>query len=215
MKVIFLDIDGVLNTAAHSIHMHRAIADLVLPRTQVQQAEPLRGQPANGKLQFVCTGIAEYIDPTQLFPAPDLETARRQVVGKVFNQVYRDPSAPFDPIAVDNLRLILTAPREDDLRLVISSSWRSSGLQAMRDLWKRRALPGTPFDITPDFRPRPRGEEIAYWLSEHDEVTHYCIIDDDNDMLPEQQPHFVQPNGFYGLSEDDVCAARRILELPQ
>jgi hypothetical protein len=33
---------------------------------------------------------------------------------------------------------------------VISSSWRTDGLDIMKDLWKYRDLPGEVIDVTPD-----------------------------------------------------------------
>ena len=52
-----------------------------------------------------------------------------------------------------------------------------------------------------------RGEEIASWLKRHPEIKYYIIVDDDNDMLYEQQSHFVQTEttkGF-GLAEYQQC----------
>src|SRR4051794_29023889 len=37
-----------------------------------------------------------------------------------------------------------------------------------------------------------RGGEIAEWLSKHPEVTVYAIVDDDEDMLPEQRHRLVR-----------------------
>jgi hypothetical protein len=49
-------------------------------------------------------------------------------------------------------------------------------------------------DMTPQaWEPHQRrGHEIKAWLDDHIEVTHYAIVDDDCDMLPEQKPQFVQ-----------------------
>jgi hypothetical protein len=51
--------------------------------------------------------------------------------------------------------------------------------------------------------PHVRGEEIADWLRRNP-VERYAIVDDDGDMLPEQQPFFVQTTFDLGLTQ--ACA---------
>lgn len=58
-------------------------------------------------------------------------------------------------------------------------------------------------DVTPDNE--SKGMEVADWLSQHGgQVSNYSIIDDENDMLPEQQTHFVQTNPQFGISKKNV-----------
>lgn len=85
---------------------------------------------------------------------------------------------------------------------VISSSWRHNGrgLRALkaagityigttismmteRFKWKEANPDKTSIEFM------ERGKEIQFWLDEHPEVTRFCIIDDDSDMLPTQK-HF-------------------------
>lgn len=95
---------------------------------------------------------------------------------------------------VDNLAWII---QETGAKIVVSSSWRHSGLQFILDMWRDRDLPGEVVDITGDrldldcfsFQ---RGVEIQEWLDVHPEVTKYVILDDDGDMLRHQWPNFVQ-----------------------
>jgi hypothetical protein len=98
----------------------------------------------------------------------------------------------------DNLKWIV---EETKAKIVISSSWRLSGLIAMREMWEHRGLAGEIIDITPNLTygeglltSTPRGEEIKAWL-DLNPVRRYCIIDDDSDMLTEQKPFFVQTFG--------------------
>ena len=57
-----------------------------------------------------------------------------------------------------------------------------------------------------------RGEEIKEWLTKHGKrVSHYVIIDDMDNMLSEQQSHFVQTNPEVGITEDDADNAVKIL----
>jgi hypothetical protein len=105
---------------------------------------------------------------------------------------------------------------ETDAKIVISSTWRSSGIEFMRKVWELEGMHGEIIGITPSFRGDingytiPRGCEIDYYL-EHDlkfnhinwdksvqqeyiertGVENYIIIDDDSDMLYGQRNHFV------------------------
>jgi hypothetical protein len=71
----------------------------------------------------------------------------------VLNNVYcesRDKfGCTFHSNFVDNLRSIID---KTGAKIVISSSWRTDGLDIMKDLWKYRDLPGEVIDVTPDYR---------------------------------------------------------------
>ena len=57
-----------------------------------------------------------------------------------------------------------------------------------------------------------RGEEIKEWLMKHAKrVSSYAIIDDMDNMLPEQQSHFVQSNPEVGITEGDADTIITIL----
>jgi len=128
---------------------------------------------------------------------------------------------------VDNLRKIVD---ETDAKIVISSTWRYSGLQAMRDMWSDRGYPGDVIGITIDsvqivdlgicefYDLVDRGHEIQHWLDNHDDIDSYVILDDDNDMLDSQRGNFVRTSNNpthpgmidigYGLTE--ICANEAI-----
>ena len=130
----------------------------------------------------------------------------------------------FDPKAVANLRRIV---EETGAIIVISSSWKCMGLSQMEEMWDVRNLPGKIVGITPNSVSDEllvnadidsielfhiRGEEIKEWLTRHGKhVSHYVIIDDMDNMLPEQQSVFVQTNPEVGLTEDDANKAIVIL----
>lgn len=124
---------------------------------------------------------------------------------------------PFDPEAVANLARIIDETGAD---IVISSSWKFWGLSTMIDLWKERVLPGKIVSITPNTMSDEmllnvdltdwasmagKGHEIKEWLSKKGKnVEQYAILDDADDMLPEQQSHFVQTNPKVGITEEDA-----------
>ena len=98
----------------------------------------------------------------------------------------------FDDVAIALVRNICAAA---GAQIVLSSSWRTD-----KD-WKRigTSLSLPIFDRTPSLA-GPRGEEIAAWLADHQEVECYAILDDDGDMLDEQQPFFVQTTHQDGVT---------------
>ena len=123
----------------------------------------------------------------------------------------------FDAKAVANLSKIV---EETEAEIVISSSWKNVGLVELQNMWRDRDLPGKIVDITPDYMSDElllkedsadmdylyeRGSEIQGWLLLHgDDVGRYVIIDDMDDILPEQQSHFVQTDPEVGITNDDV-----------
>lgn len=130
----------------------------------------------------------------------------------------------FDPVAVENLGHII---KETGAAIVISSSWKFLGMAKLREMWKIRNLPGTLLDITPNTVSDEvllnanldemelgvcRGNEIKEWLSRHKgEVSNYVIIDDFDDLLPEQENHVVLTDSLIGITEWDAEKAIRIL----
>lgn len=114
----------------------------------------------------------------------------------------------FCPLTIRYLEWIIESC---DAKIVISSTWRGSGEEWIKNLWKDRNLPGEIIGITPitrsfkdnelSFKERAeRGNEIKQYLEQHPEITNYVIIDDDDDVLPEQEEHFVQTWHQYGLT---------------
>lgn len=164
-KIIFIDIDGVLNTERHH----------------------------------------EYCDKNDLNNSDDYGYL-------------------FDPMAVKNLARIVNETGAD---IVISSSWKYSGLSTLLDMWNERGLPGRVIDITPDNISNEmllkadldnmeflscKGYEIKEWLSAHGKnVSQYAILDDEQEMLPDQQSHFVQTNPDVGITKEDSEKVIRIL----
>ena len=130
----------------------------------------------------------------------------------------------FDPIAVANLAHIIDKTGAD---IVISSSWKFYGVPKLREMWKKRNLPGTILDITPNTISDEmllnanldefqlgvcRGNEIKEWLSRHEDIiSNYVIIDDVDDMLSEQEDHVVLTESLIGITEWDAEKAIKIL----
>ena len=56
-----------------------------------------------------------------------------------------------------------------------------------------------------------RGTEIKMWMDENNFTGNYIIIDDDNDMLPEQQPFFIKTSFWTGITEKNVEDSIKLL----
>lgn len=138
----------------------------------------------------------------------------------------------FDPSSVANLQKIVDAT---EASIVITSSWRLEGCERMEALWRDRKLPGLllgitgrhytgkePFNIWDDEEPDPgeedrivKGVDIDQWLQQHVRIPFRCryvILDDENDLLPEQQPYFIRIDPQVGITEEDARRAIQILK---
>lgn len=133
----------------------------------------------------------------------------------------------FHPEYIENLSYII---EKTGAKIVISSSWRSDGLDRIREMWNFRNYPGEIIDTTPKLLipyknglmyfnqneelpetiyTLARGNEIDFWLEKEAKrlnyiVEQYCIIDDDSDILFKQRNNFVQcSNNFDDIDNID------------
>lgn len=103
---------------------------------------------------------------------------------------------PIDPFCAFLVgRIVL----ETGCGVVLSSSWRHSA--EGRAVVRRKVVPLLGFTDL-DGMESLRGHQIASWLKANPEVTKYAILDDDDDMLIEQKPHFFQTTWEEGLTEE-------------
>ena len=91
--------------------------------------------------------------------------------------------------------------------IVVTSTWRLD--DNYKECLENGGLRNTIKILgrTDDMWELSRGDEIAAYLKDHPEIKYYIIVDDENDMLPEQQSHFVQTDtdrGF-GRPEFEQC----------
>lgn len=106
----------------------------------------------------------------------------------VIGQGWDEYGQLFHPHLEDNLREVIN---KTSAKIVVSSTWRMSGLDIMKEMWEKRNLPGEVIDITPNLKRGIRGEEIEQWLQGNKNITNYCIIDDNDDILESQRNNFV------------------------
>ena len=140
---------------------------------------------------------------------------------------YQDEyGAFFDPETTKQLKRIVDAT---NAKIVIESSWKYLGLDAMQEMWSDRQLPGKVIDITPssvsdqwlltanldDIDPAMghcKGMEIASWLADYTGPdARYVIIDDEYVILGSQVPNFILTNPYDGITEELADKAISIL----
>ena len=146
-----------------------------------------------------------------------------QFEGKIWQDKH---GASFDPEAVKQLQAIVDKTHAD---IIIESSWKYLGLEAMQEMWQDRQLPGRVIDITPSVvsdslllsadleQTSPaalhcKGAEIASWFNDNGmKNASYVIIDDEYVIMESQLPHFILTNPYDGLTEELAMRAINIL----
>lgn len=98
-------------------------------------------------------------------------------------------------------------------RIVLSSTWRFEGLEAMQQVWKENRLAGEIYDITSlhaadeaiargASSAECRAIEIKEWLSRHPEVNKFAILDDEPITDPAISAHVIPIEPKVGLTKD-------------
>lgn len=98
---------------------------------------------------------------------------------------------------------------ETNSAVVVSSTWRSHGKEALQEIFNHCGGTFEILDITGRCESRIRGVEIFQWLEKncmeyfgvhYFDFYRYAIIDDDSDMLLNQADHFFQTDNYTGLT---------------
>ena len=108
--------------------------------------------------------------------------------------------------------------KETESSIVVSSTWRiGRSLEELQDLFNEVGIDGKVIGKTKILQERKnfekivRGTEIKMWMDENNFTGNYIIIDDDNDMLPEQQPFFIKTSFWTGITEKNVEDSIKLL----
>jgi hypothetical protein len=128
---------------------------------------------------------------------------------------------------------------ESGAKIVVSSTWRRSGIEWLKRVWEIEGMSGEIIGVTSVLRNSsldytiPRGCEIDKWLAdagfyhinwdreqqdtviEKSGIENYIIIDDDSDMLYKHRNHFVHvlpsPRNKKGFTRDHYVEAMQKL----
>lgn len=112
------------------------------------------------------------------------------------------------------LRQLLRIIETTKCRIVLSSMWRLDGLDAAESAMRSKLEYKGPklYDMTPDLKGAPRGNEIAAWIASSIEpMTCWAVVDDiGGDEMKYVQQRFIQTNPRIGIDE---FAADCLIEL--
>jgi hypothetical protein len=96
-------------------------------------------------------------------------------------------------------------------KVVISSTWRHEYTRSdLQGHLVRHGYAGKVHGVTPVLPGKPRGAEIAAWLSERPAIEFFVILDDNSDMGP-LRGRLVQTSFATGLQDEHVEAVVRML----
>ncbi len=113
---------------------------------------------------------------------------------------------------------------EINAEVVISSSWRGSGLEYCQKALQEAGATFEMIGVTPHLNQEGclRGNEIYLWLQKNivpathgmfaSDFKKYVIIDDDSDMLLWQQPNFFQTDRYSGLTPNMCWKIKNFLK---
>lgn len=113
-----------------------------------------------------------------------------------------------DPLCIGRINFICD---KMSAKIVISSDWRyETGFKLRLERAGLKNIVG----YTPIFTHRKltRGQEIFCYTNIHPEIKQYCIIDDTDDILQFQLPHFVKINSMRGFLDEDIERVCKILD---
>lgn len=142
-----------------------------------------------------------FLDVDGVLNSPDFQIHRYQ----------RGPGRhPIDPECVAHLNALTS---QTQARIVVSSTWRTMGLTAIRRVLRAHGVVAPIVGCTPSLVRRhesglaiatERGREIQAWLdTTRFRVERFVILDDDEDMN-DLLPHLVRTDFRAGLAAEDV-----------
>lgn len=126
---------------------------------------------------------------------------------------------PYSQICSTRVKWLNDLCDKVDAGIVISSTWRFSGIDYCTDALTKQGATFDIIDITPHTG-YERGTEIAKWLRANSEkylgktyydCLNYAIIDDDSDMLLSQARHLFLTDNYSGLTPNTCYKIERFL----
>ena len=125
------------------------------------------------------------------------------IYGSVFHGD-KNLKTKLDPYGLEFIRKL----EKLGVKIVLSSTWRK--FVQLKDFSKDT---GINFYDKTDILNTIRGDEVKEWLDRHQEVTHFCILDDPTDMLFEQRNNFVQTSVETGVTGRVMFSVCNILKV--
>lgn len=190
MKVIFLDIDGVMNS--HVFYEQRHKRRWRKPLTYWYELKSFFKKLFRIKPKAV--SLADYKTPRNFYTF-DYQFKRLQ-----------------EETCSQKWKWLSEWCNETDTKICISSTWKHHFAEniyvSAPEKWELALQrlgfkPNTYVGITGERRTL-RGQEIQDWLDKHLDVEDYAILDDDSDMLLGQFVKFHHTDSYFGLSPNHL-----------
>lgn len=196
--IVFLDIDGVLNHENYYEDRYN----------KIKSGEWAKVRPPISDTEYwkaLCEKRGVLYETFM--------TKHKSYTGDSYYHPFYEELGDIDQNSVEILNKFT---EEVDAKIVVSSSWRFSGLEWMQTILKLAGVKAEVIGITPSIRKEKygdeRGCEIKEWTVRNSFDGQFVIFDDDADMLPEQKENnFVQTDQWCGLTEADIAKAKELL----
>lgn len=173
IKVIFLDIDGVMNSW-----------DEMRLLISTNEGKPIKDMDLPSKSHMSC--LKNIVNKTKA----------KIVLASSWRISLRRIQTLIDIFEKYNLTIYGYTCEGVDKSELLNTRWRK--VEGFKKLKK-----GITYD---------RGAEIAYWLSTHNNVSKYVILDDESsDILPWHPNNLVQTSMEYGLTSEEAEKCLQIL----
>jgi hypothetical protein len=197
IKVIFLDIDGVMNSR---VFFEKRYNDM-------KQKSKRFFNVIRSKIKFALNGFKYKSLAENKTPDDSRYTYEYQ-----FKRLKQE-TCP------EKWKWLSEFCNENNLKICVSSVWKNhfGDKEKTIPMWWDKAFTdlgfneGTFVGITGKRR-SIRGEEIKEWLDSTDDVENFSIIDDDSDMLEEQFNNFHHSDPWFGLNPNHLYRIKRQLD---
>jgi hypothetical protein len=189
MKVIFLDIDGVMNSEVFYRERHKKLWFRL--KSFIYWVQETIKYVLNGFKPRIIS-LADYKPNPKLWK---------------FSYTFKRLKSETDSL---KWKWLSQFCNDHDYKICISSTWKNH-FKPIED-WNTALIKlgfndGIFVGITGN-RKSIRGYEIKEWIDKH-EVEAYAILDDDSDMLEEQMNSFFLVDRYYGLTPNTLYRINR------
>jgi hypothetical protein len=102
--------------------------------------------------------------------------------------------------------------KEFDLRVVITSTWRTNHtIEQLQQIFTEQGIEIPIYDYTPHLEQEDRGLEIRQWLMENVDCIDWVIIDDKTSDIEPHVKNVVKCRSWIGLTKDEYEEIKTLL----